>query len=60
MYEYIQNGVKLENLKNVNNFFNLSKITSHNLLISKKYIIVEKIKKKFNEFKKQFCKNVML
>ena len=47
MYEYIQNGVKLENLKNANIFFNLSKITSHNLLISKKYIIVEKIKKNF-------------
>ena len=60
MYEYIQNGVKLGNLKNTNILLNLSKITSHNLLISKKYIIVEKIKKNFNEFKKQFCKNVML
>ena len=44
MYEYIQNGVKLENLKNTNIFFNLSKITSHNLLISKKFYF-EKIKK---------------
>ena len=44
MYEYIQNGVKLENLKNANIFFNLSKITSHNLLISKKFNF-EKIKK---------------
>ena len=44
MCEYIQNGVKLENLKNAKIFFNLSKITSHNLLISKKFYF-EKIKK---------------